>query len=237
MWSCQRKTVTATRHSVPKRTAGRSRLSNADRHLKGKSEHTAPPPLFPTTTPGRMSPRRISIWRGYKVSNQATSMSPQRERHEAIRNAIDLAIHHIHKEGFDDLFRPPFFRSSLELELIRSNFDDFKSTASKMASNFIKTANLSKEPIGDIYPFLYPKDAFTFRRVAWIDPFDLVKYLSLSILAFPFIEAHRPPCSSKVVHSHRPSSLPQTLFDKQYGYDSFRAASSALTRQYSVGGK
>ncbi|MBO1076434.1 RNA-directed DNA polymerase [Roseomonas marmotae] len=79
---------------------------------------------------------------------------------------------------------------------------------------------------------MLPKDEFSYRRVAWIDPFDAVKYLSLCIMLFEKIEACRIPKIDGVIHSHRMASVPGKLFDSDYGYNSFRQKSGEISNNY-----
>ena len=149
---------------------------------------------------------------------------------KAIKKATDLAIAHIHVKGFDDIFRTPIFHPSLEHNLIRKNFDDFRDEAFRQTNRFLKSGNLAREKIGNPYYFFMPKGQFSFRRVCWIEPFDLVKYLALSILIFPDIERGRLSKHNNIVHSHRLSDDETNLFDPNFGYDSFRKTSGDLSK-------
>jgi len=95
----------------------------------------------------------------------------------------------------------------------------------------LNTANLQSARIGNPHFYMVPKDEHTLRRVAWIDPFDLIKFLSVSLLLFPEIEAARAAKELGIIHSHRRSGNAGTVFDGDFGYNSFRAASSQLSQQ------
>ncbi|MES2335708.1 MAG: hypothetical protein V4551_13635, partial [Pseudomonadota bacterium] len=118
-------------------------------------------------------------------------------------SAVELAIDHVTSNGLDDLAKPPMFVASIEHAVIQANPSEFRDEARKRASKFLRTANLSNVKIGNPRYYMIPKDEHTLRRVAWIDPFDLVKFLSLSLLMFPSIEAARPLKEKSVIHSHR----------------------------------
>jgi len=145
--------------------------------------------------------------------------------------AVNLAIDHILEHGFDDIAKPPIFLDSIELAVIVGNTSDFRREARRRALRFLNTANLQVAGIGNPQFYMVPKDEHTLRRVAWIDPFDLVKFLSVSLLLFPQIEASRAAKDTGIVHSHRRSDTSEAIFDADYGYDSFRRNSSQLSQQ------
>ena len=148
-----------------------------------------------------------------------------------LQAAVNLAIEHIISNGLDDIAKPPTFRNSIELSAIQANRDEFTRVARRETLSFLRTANLQNVGIGNPQYYMVPKDEHTLRRVAWIDPFDLVKYISVSLLLFPQIEAARPSKNLGIVHSHRQADDGNSIFDTGFGYDSFRQASSELSRQ------
>lgn len=148
-----------------------------------------------------------------------------------IEKAVNLAISRIIKKGSDDVFRPPTFSSSLEVDLIATQPDKFADEVRPLAIDFLKQADLRKSKIGQIYKGLVTKDHNSFRQCAWIDPFDAVKYLSTAYLLFEKIESVRILKEMGVIHSHRKSDDPNEIFDVNFGYDSFRAKSSELSRE------
>lgn len=153
------------------------------------------------------------------------------EDFRAIEAAVELAIEHIISKGCDDIFKPPVFLDSLEHEIIKNNEENFRSKAYAETVRFIKAANLEHERIGPIRNTLIVKDNNSFRQVAWMDPFDAVKYLAVCILLFEKIEQSRIPKDFGFIHSHRTSENAGELFDQQYGYDSFRKKSGELSRE------
>ena len=150
---------------------------------------------------------------------------------EAIDKAVKLAIDHIITNGTDDIFRRPMFSESYELAVIRDKKDDFEKVAHTEAISFLRSCNLSVKRVGPIHRCMVPKDQYSFRNVHWIDPFDLVKYLSLAIISFKNIEKSRLPVENEVVHSHRRSSDQAQLFAREFGYKSFREKSGAISKE------
>ncbi|MEO0667769.1 MAG: RNA-directed DNA polymerase [Pseudomonadota bacterium] len=148
-----------------------------------------------------------------------------------LKAATELAIEHVIDNGLDDIAKPPMFRPSLEMEVITSKADEFRQDAKNETLKFLRTANLANVGIGNPQYYMVPKDQHTLRRVAWIDPFDLVKYLAVSLLLFPHIEKARADKNLNIIHSHRRSDQASKIFDENYGYNSFRAASSILSQQ------
>ena len=153
-----------------------------------------------------------------------------KEDFEAIRAAHNLAVAHIIENGCDDIFKPPLFSHSIEWDIIKSSSEDFKKASWGDCLEFLKNCELARNRIGVIYHSLVVKDQFTFRKVSWIDPFDLIKYLSACILLFEAIEKRRIPAVEEVVHSHRRSRDGSSLFDEEYGYTSFRKKSGDMSR-------
>lgn len=145
--------------------------------------------------------------------------------------AIRLAISHIIKRGCDDIFKPPIFSSSLEHQIIKNNALDFEKKAFNETLDFIKSADLTQRRIGEVRNSLVAKDHNSFRQVAWMDPFDAVKYLAVCILLYEKIESARLPKENLQIHSHRASEEDGELFDKNFGYDSFRARSGEISRE------
>lgn len=151
--------------------------------------------------------------------------------HSEISAAANLAIEHVIANGLDDIAKPPTFLSSIEMGVIASRTDEFRAQALRDTQRFLRTANLQNARIGTPQYYMVPKDEHTLRRVAWIDPFDLVKFLAVSLLLFPEIEAARASKELGIIHSHRRSEAVDTVFDPDFGYNSFRAASSQLSQQ------
>lgn len=148
-----------------------------------------------------------------------------------IEKAIDLAISRVLSKGTDDVFKPPTFSKSIESLVISQNPDDFRKVSKNRAIRFLKSADLTRERIGPTRRGLVTKDHNSFRQCAWLDPFDAVNYLSTAYLLFSQIEKARIPKEEFIVHSHRMSQNPEEIFDEKFGYDSFRARSSELSRE------
>ena len=149
-------------------------------------------------------------------------MNHKKVEFEKIDKAVQLAINHIVRKGCDDIFKPPSFAISPEKSIIDNYTEEFRKEAKQQATNFLKKANFRDEPIGRAKSSLVPKDEHTYRQVAWIDPFDCVKFLALSIFLFDTIDDKRLPKNENILHSHRKSDQPEILFDEAFGYDSFK---------------
>ena len=148
---------------------------------------------------------------------------------------MGLALSHVlePRNRFDDIFKPPRFRSPWEHEVALEKVDEFKRRARSETTKFLKACSLEAQGIGKPQYIMIPKDQFTYRRVAWIDPFDAIKYLSAALLVYPELEAARVNKAELVVHSHRKSDSDDLIFDSHYGYDSFRHNSGELSSKYS----
>jgi hypothetical protein len=98
-----------------------------------------------------------------------------KNENEKVKTAINLALKHIRLKGFDDVFRPPLFAPQIEISSINENFEEFSKLAIKETESFIKVKNLNQKRIGPVVYSVIPKDQYAYRRVCWIDPFDLIK--------------------------------------------------------------
>lgn len=150
--------------------------------------------------------------------------------YKELENATHLAIERILLKGSDDVFKPPTFSSSIESTIISENAEDFRQAAKDSTIKFLKAADLRRVRIGQVRKGLVAKDQNSFRQCAWLDPFDAVKYLATAYLVFDKIELSRIPKEKLVIHSHRRSSQDGEIFDSEFGYDSFRSRSSALSQ-------
>lgn len=146
-----------------------------------------------------------------------------------IERAAGLAIERILEKGADDVFKPPIFSQSIESTILSLRPDEFRKEALAKTIKFLKAADIKSERIGITRRGLVTKDQNSFRQVAWLDPFDAVKYLAVAILLYEQIESARIPKSEGVLHSHRMSDDDSGVFDVRFGYDSFRAKSSELS--------
>jgi hypothetical protein len=153
-----------------------------------------------------------------------------RSHFDKLTDAANLAISHVIEYGCDDVFRLPHYSHSIEESIIRKRPECFKKFAYKEVIKFLKCRNLENCRIGHVQTALTVKDTATFRRVCWLDPIDAVKYLAVAILLFPKIEEKRLPRTANILHSHRAGTTPSTLFDRNYGYSSFRTSAGELIR-------
>jgi hypothetical protein len=158
-------------------------------------------------------------------------MSLDKMAFERIERAVQLATDRILEKGADDVFKPPIFAKSVESLILEQRPNEFRAEARKRTVPFLKVADLNRESIGHLQRGLVMKDENSFRRVAWLDPFDAVKYLAVAYLLFDKIEAARLPKGEAIIHSHRRSDNDSEIFDARFGYDSFREKSSQLSRE------
>jgi hypothetical protein len=157
-------------------------------------------------------------------------MSLTHEQFVRIERAVRLATNRILEKGADDVFRPPIFARSVESLVLDQKPDEFRQEAQERAIRFLKAADLHREKIGPPRRGLVAKDQNSFRQVAWFDPFEAVKYLAVAYLLFDRIEAARIPKAEGIINSHRLSDNDNQIFDARFGYDSFRDASSELSK-------
>lgn len=155
-----------------------------------------------------------------------SSMSLDKKAFERIERAVQLATDRILEKGADDVFKPPIFAKSVESLILEQRPTEFRAEARKRTEPFLKVADLKRESIGYLQRGLVMKDENSFRRVAWLDPFDAVKYLAVAYLPFDKIEAARLPKGEAIIHSHRRSDNDSEIFDARFGYDSFREKST-----------
>jgi hypothetical protein len=71
------------------------------------------------------------------------------------------------------------------------------------------------------YSYFSKKEAFDFRKAASIQPWDLIKYLSLVLMCADDIEAARPRLDKNIVFSYRFLPNAGFLFNGNYDYRSF----------------
>lgn len=138
-----------------------------------------------------------------------------------IEKACNIAIQNVIKEGTTDvdLFQRPF-----ELELLKIN--DIRNEIVKEVINGLTTnkfENLQFHKIGHV---LVPKkDLCDFRRCAWIDIVDEIKYLTIALLMAKAIEEKRDNKSKKRVFSYRliTNNKNGEIFDyNKYNYSTFK---------------
>ncbi|MBA3926194.1 RNA-directed DNA polymerase [Listeria rustica] len=135
-----------------------------------------------------------------------------------IRNACKAAIKNIQKEGTTDveLFNRPFELNLLEKEEIEKEIIDFTTDA-------LSTGSFDKMAFNKIGHILVPKKSISdFRKCAFIDIVDEVKYLTMVLLLAKDIEQMRVNKSDKKVFSYRLLPKNGLLFDTKYHFTSFK---------------
>lgn len=132
--------------------------------------------------------------------------------------AIDLALENIAVEGIDQFFPAPF-----ELARLRGSSTLRDRVASRIAENLLRPTEADSPLPIDAVPV--PKlSAHAYRRAGWIEPVDLLTFLTCAILIAQRIESTRVPVEAQRVFSHRFNPRDGRLFDAQYDGNSFHAA-------------
>jgi Reverse transcriptase (RNA-dependent DNA polymerase) len=132
--------------------------------------------------------------------------------------AIDLALENIAIEGIDQFFPAPF-----ELERLRGSSTLRDRVARRIAENLLHLTEADSPLPIEAVPV--PKlSAHAYRRAGWIEPVDLLTFLTCAILIAYRIEPTRVPVGAQRVFSHRFNPRDGRLFDAQYDGNSFHAA-------------
>lgn len=141
-------------------------------------------------------------------------------KEKEILEACNTAINNIIKEGTTDveLFKKPF-----EIKLLENN--EIRQEAIKNVVKSIEKCNFEELKISKIGHVLVPKkNLCDYRKCAWIDIIDEIKYLTLVLLMAKDIEVARDNKSNKKVFSYRLKTKGNNsyIFDNEYNYTSFR---------------
>lgn len=141
-------------------------------------------------------------------------------KEKEIIEACNTAINNVIKEGTTDveLFKKPF-----EIKLLENN--EIRQEIIENIVKSIKKCNLEELKISKIGHVLVPKkNLCDYRKCAWIDVIDEIKYLTLVLLMARDIEVARDNKSNKKVFSYRLKIKGNNgyIFDNEYNYTSFR---------------
>ena len=141
-------------------------------------------------------------------------------KEKEILEACNIAINNIIKEGTTDveLFKKPF-----EIKLLENN--EIRQEIIENVAKSIKKCNFEELKISKIGHVLVPKkNLCDYRKCAWIDVIDEIKYLTLVLLMAKDIEGARDNKSNKKVFSYRLKTKGNNgyIFDNEYNYTSFR---------------
>lgn len=141
-------------------------------------------------------------------------------KEKEIIEACNTAINNVIKEGTTDveLFKKPF-----EIKLLENN--EIRQEVIENIVKSIKKCNLEELKISKIGHVLVPKkNLCDYRKCAWIDVTDEIKYLTLVLLMARDIEVARDNKSNKKVFSYRLKIKGNNgyIFDNEYNYTSFR---------------
>lgn len=138
-----------------------------------------------------------------------------------IREACNIAVNNIVKEGTTDvdLFKRPF-----EIKLLENN--EIRKEVIDSVVKSIGCCNFEELKISKIGHVLVPKkNLCDYRKCAWIDVIDEIKYLTLVLLMAKDIEIARDNKSNKKIFSYRLKMKGNNgyIFDNEYNYTSFRS--------------
>lgn len=141
-------------------------------------------------------------------------------KEKEIVEACNIAINNIIKEGTTDveLFKEPF-----EIKLLENN--EIRKEIIKNIVETVKKNNFEELKISKIGHVLVPKkNLCDYRKCAWIDVIDEIKYLTLVLLIAKDIEIARDNKSNRRVFSYRLKMKGNNgyIFDTDYNYTSFR---------------
>lgn len=141
-------------------------------------------------------------------------------KEKEILEACNTAINNIIKEGTTDveLFKKPF-----EIKLLENN--EIRREIIENVIKSIKKCNFEELKISKIGHVIVPKkNLCDYRKCAWIDVIDEIKYLTLVLLMAKDIEVARDNKSNKKVFSYRLKTKGNNgyIFDNEYNYTSFR---------------
>lgn len=141
-------------------------------------------------------------------------------KEKEIVEACNIAINNIIKEGTTDveLFKRPF-----EIKLLENN--EIRKEIIENVVETIKKNNFEELKISKIGHVLVPKkNLCDYRKCAWIDVIDEIKYLTLVLLIAKDVEIARDNKSNRRVFSYRLKTKGNNgyIFDTDYNYTSFR---------------
>lgn len=128
--------------------------------------------------------------------------------------AIDLALKNVSLDGIDHFFPAPF-----ELDRLSANSRLRERLVAHIADALLSSANeaLSIEAV-----YIPKSAAHAYRRAGWIEPIDLLTFLTCAILVASRVEPTRLPAQR--VFSNRFSPQAGRLFDARYDFSAFHAA-------------
>ena len=141
-------------------------------------------------------------------------------KEKEIIEACNTAINNVIKEGTTDveLFKKPF-----EIKLLENS--EIRQDVTENIVKSIKKCNFEELKISKIGHVLVPKkNLCNYRKCAWIDVIDEIKYLTLVLLIAKDIEVARDNKSNKRVFSYRLKTKGNNgyIFDSKYNYTSFK---------------
>ncbi len=130
--------------------------------------------------------------------------------------------------GFDDILKRPLFWPHFELDLLRKH-RSLQLALRKSAFPAFNANRVSEMSFSAIDYFFLPKARYLQRRCAYIEPGDLLKYLSLTLSIASVIEKNRIERKKGIIHSYRYNETGKDIFSKHFNYATFRNASKNLS--------
>ena len=139
---------------------------------------------------------------------------------QEIEKACNIAINNIIKEGTTDveLFNRPF-----EIELLKN--DEIRAEVVEEVVSAIEVQDFEALKINKKGHVLVPKkNLCDYRKCAWIEVIDEIKYLTIVLLMAKEIEKKRDNKSNKRIFSYRLKMTSNNgyIFDLDYNYTSFK---------------
>lgn len=132
------------------------------------------------------------------------------------KESLDWALKHALSRGDSDIFPRAF-----EFQAIEFDWDRIRDS--------LTSENLLKWTSRPLRKCLSPKHGFGFRIATQLDPLDFLLFTALMYEIGDDIEEARIPKGEGVVHSYRfKSNDDGSMFDPDFGFDTFRHRSSEL---------
>lgn len=143
---------------------------------------------------------------------------------------VKRALGDVINYGFDDVVKRPLFHPHFEWEMLKRD-DRLRDTIRKKAFSAFNQNRIQDMGFSPIDWFYIPKAKYLQRKCAYIEPEDVVKYLSLVLAIAEKIESNRISRQKLIVHSYRYNASGVPIFSKSYNYSTFRKRSKELSKQ------
>ena len=138
---------------------------------------------------------------------KATPNRAEKSVNRALKDVIDY--------GFDDVVKRPLFHPHFEWEILKKD-KDLKNKIRKETFNAFNKTKIQDMKFSPIDWFYIPKAKYLQRRCAYIEPEDVIKYLSLVIAIAKTIEDNRIQRQKLIVHSYRFNLTGSSIFSDKW---------------------